>query len=114
MITLRVPWNFEWYRTVNSDESGQFRFDAVPVGEYQVTATKAGFQNMAQGVVVHSDTEPILHFQLSVAPVTETVNVQDSDGGTVAPTDSVTPTTLIDELYRCSAPPAPTAPTAWP
>ena len=97
VITLRAV-NSEWYRTVNSDESGQFRFDAVPVGEYQVTATKAGFQNMVQGVVVHSDTEPILHFQLSVAPVTETVNVLDSDGGTVAPTDSVTPTTLIDRL----------------
>jgi len=97
VITLRAV-NSEWYRTINSDESGQFRFGAVPVGEYHVTATKAGFQNMAQSVVVHSDTEPILHFQLSVAPVTETVNVQDSDGGMVAPTDSVTPSTLIDRL----------------
>ena len=91
-VSLRAE-NSDWTKTSTSDESGEFRFDAVPVGVYTVTVTKSGFNQSTQSVIVHSDSEPVLHLQLNVAAVKETVNVS-AEAETV-PTDSVTPTTLV-------------------
>jgi len=92
-ITLRAE-NSAWTKTATSDDSGAFRFDAVPLGEYTLTLTKSGFSQVTQAVIVHSDTEPVVHLQLNVAGVKETVNV--SAEPEVAPTDSITPTTLVN------------------
>jgi hypothetical protein len=92
-ITLRAE-NSAWTKTATSDDSGAFRFDAVPVGEYTLTVSKTGFSQVTQAVIVHSDTEPVVHLQLNVAGVKETVNV--SAEPEVAPSDSITPTTLVN------------------
>ena len=83
----------DWAQTAQTDQEGGFTFTAVPVGDYVVTVTKAGFADMQQNVTVASDSSPILHFQLQLAAVNQTATVTaQAEVGNV---DSVTPTTLV-------------------
>ena len=75
-------------------QDGDFSLPAIPLGEYVVTVTQAGFHTLEQNLTLASHTSPVLHFQLEVGSVRETVAVS-ARGGT-ANVDSVTPTTLID------------------
>src|SRR5581483_8352453 len=93
MVMLRAN-NSDWAKSTNTDEEGQFLFNAVPVGEYTVVVAEPGFNQISQAVVVQSETEPVLHLALTVATKNETVNV--SGAPEVAPLDSATPTTLVD------------------
>ena len=52
-----------------------------------------GFQQMTQGVIVQSDTSPVLHLQLAIEGVNENVSVTETPGQ--APIDSATPTTML-------------------
>src|ERR1700716_814444 len=83
----------DWVTTTNTDAAGQFTFGAVPLGEYTVTVASPGFLQTAQAVVVRSGTEPVLHYQLKLAAVKESVTV--SAEPEAPPTDSATPTTLV-------------------
>jgi outer membrane receptor for ferrienterochelin and colicin len=83
----------DWTKTATTDSNGEFLINAVPIGEYSVTITSAGFATTEQDVVVESGTEPVLHFALSIAGANETVRV--SGMSEVQPTDSATPVTLI-------------------
>src|SRR5258708_13272341 len=83
----------DWVATTNPDAGGQFNFAAVPLGEYTVTVASPGFLRTAQGVIVKSGTEPVLHYQLKLAGVKESVTV--SAEPEAAPSDSATPTTMV-------------------
>ena len=83
----------DWTKSGVTDSNGEFQFNAVPLGEYSISITSPGFSGMQQRVIVNSGTEPILHFPLKVAVNSETVNVSAEPES--APTDSVTPTTLV-------------------
>ena len=91
-IMLRAA-NSEWVQSASSDDSGEFHFDAVPLGEYQVTVAKPGFEQVAQNVTVRSGAEPVVHAQMSLASAKETVTVTDT--AAVASTDTATPSTLV-------------------
>jgi outer membrane cobalamin receptor len=99
MVMLKAK-SSEWSKSTNTDANGNFEFNGVPLGEYSVAVASPGFVQAAQAVVVASGTEPVVHFQLSVATSKETVNV--SAPPVVAPTDSVTPTTTVNrtEIQR--------------
>jgi hypothetical protein len=84
----------DWVATTNTNAAGQFTFGAVPLGEYTVTVASPGFFQTAQAVVVQSGSEPVLHYQLKLAAVKESVTV--SAEPEAAPSDSATPTTLIN------------------
>jgi len=86
----------DWSATANSDANGDFAFSGVPLGEYVVSVAAVGFEQTRQDTVVISATEPVLHFALNVAGAKETVNV--SATSETAPTDSATPTTLVNRL----------------
>jgi hypothetical protein len=86
--------NSDWTISQDSSDSGEFEFSSVPIGNYTVTVSTAGFQQTQQSVVVQSDTSPVLHFQLAVAGGKETVVV--SGIPVEATTESITPTTMID------------------
>ena len=47
---------------------GEFTFSTVPVGDYMVTVRSPDLTNMQQTVTVVSDSSPILHFMLEIAP----------------------------------------------
>ena len=83
----------EWSQTATTNRDGEFRFTAVPLGEYTIRVTSEGFQEAAQDVVVNSGTEPVLHLALKVSGERQTVTVSES--AEAAPTDTVTPTTMV-------------------
>src|SRR5713101_2661755 len=80
--------------TMQTDANGEFHFDSVPVAEYTVTVSKAGFATEEQALTVLSGTAPILHVQLTLASQTQSITV--SAEAAPGQTESVTPTTLID------------------
>ncbi len=92
----------DWSSTVNSDAAGNFVFTAVPLGEYVVTVAAVGFDQAQQDVMVVSGSQPVLHVALNVAGAKETINVSGTPEA--APTDSATPTTVVNRLEIARTP----------
>jgi hypothetical protein len=84
----------DWSQTTNTDTNGEFQFNAVPLGQYTVSVASPGFEQTAQTVVIASDSQPVLHYQLALASTKESVTV--SSAAVVVSTDIATPITLID------------------
>jgi len=85
--------NSDFGKTARTNAEGDFRIDSVPVGEYLITVTKAGFDSQEQSVSVLSGTAPVFHFELAVARQAQTVTVTSEAGPAQA--ESITPTTVI-------------------
>jgi hypothetical protein len=100
-VTLKAV-DSDWQQMQESNDSGEFEFGAVPVGNYTVTAMVAAFQEAQQAVVVRSDTSPVLHFELALAGVKQSTVV--SAAPLAASTDTVTPTTLLSREDLQGAP----------
>lgn len=101
MVMIKAK-NSDWASTVNSDASGNFVFTVVPLGEYVVTVVGVGFDQSQQDVMVVSGSSPTLHFALNVTGAKETVNV--SGAPIEVPTDTATPTTVVDRLEIARTP----------
>lgn len=86
----------DWAQSVQTDQDGAFSFPAVPLGDYFVVVTKAGFAEEQQTVTVVAGSSPTLHFQLKIGTVSQTATVVASTPLEVEGMDSVTPTTLLD------------------
>jgi hypothetical protein len=91
-LTLKAQ-DSDWTQSQDSNDNGEFVFTSVAVGNYTVTVTSKGFQQVSRGVVVQSDTSPVLHFQLAIEGAKESIVVPETVGA--ATTDSVTPTTMV-------------------
>ncbi|MGB6027598.1 MAG: carboxypeptidase regulatory-like domain-containing protein [Candidatus Sulfotelmatobacter sp.] len=94
-VTLKAQ-NSDWTRSSDSDDNGEFEFASVPLGNYTVTVSLDGFQQMQQGVIVQSDTSPVLHFGLFVAGTRE--NVEVSETPIEATAQSVTPIVTLNRI----------------
>jgi hypothetical protein len=101
MVMIKAK-SSDWSATVNSDANGNLAFNAVPLGEYVVTVVALGFEQAQQDVAVLSSTQPILHSALNVAGAKEMISVSGAPEAT--PTDSSTPTTLVDRLEIARTP----------
>ena len=95
MVMLKAK-SSDWAKSVTTDATGEFQFNAVPLGDYSVSVASEGFAQTSQDVTVISGTVPVVHFLLKVA--TANANVTVSGEPEVAPTDSATPTTLVSRL----------------
>ncbi len=95
MVMLRSKTS-EWAATANTDSTGQFIFNAVTLGDYNVTVVAPNFNQVSASVRVNSGSQPVLHFSLSVSTKKEIVQVSGSPD-TIS-TDSATPTTLVSRL----------------
>jgi hypothetical protein len=84
----------DWNQTAQTDDNGEFSFAAVPVGDYRITVTQSQFETLEENITVNSRSSPVLHFQLAVAPLSQTTVVEGK--AEVVNMDSVTPTTLVD------------------
>jgi hypothetical protein len=91
-LTLKAQ-NSDWTQSQDSDDHGEFTFTSVPIGNYTVTVSSKGFEQVSQDVIVQSDTRPVLHLQLAIEGVEENVSVQELP--VQATTDSSTPTTML-------------------
>jgi hypothetical protein len=95
MVMLHAKTS-EWAKSVTTDATGGFQFNAVALGNYSVSVASQGFAQTAQDVTVISGTVPVVHFQLQVASANEKVTVSGSPA--VVASDSFTPTTLVSRL----------------
>jgi outer membrane cobalamin receptor len=93
MVMLHAS-SSDWSKTATTDANGEFQFTAVSLGEYTVSVASPGFTQTAQAVTIESGTQPVLHYQLALASVKESVTV--SGAPDIVATDTVTPTTLVD------------------
>ncbi|HXN52702.1 MAG TPA: TonB-dependent receptor [Candidatus Acidoferrum sp.] len=92
-VTLKARTS-DYTQTMQTDVEGGFHFDAVPIGEYSVTVSQAGFATQQQIVTVLSGTAPILHFELRLPALAQSVTVAADSAP--AQTESVTPTSLVN------------------
>ena len=93
MVMLKAK-SSDWAKSVTTDSTGQFQFNAVPLGDYSVSIASRGFAQTSQNVTVISGTVPVVHFQLRLASANERLTV--SAAPAVVATDSATPTTIVN------------------
>ena len=63
-------------QTVNTDDQGRYAVPDLPIGPYDITASKSGFQNAARTAFpLTVGASPVVDFQLTVGQSTETVSV---------------------------------------
>ena len=94
-VTLKAR-NSGFTKTLSSDNHGEFVVASVPIGDYTITVSSQGFQQVSQAIIVESDTSPVLHLQLGMERVKEYVSVSASAVQTTV--DSDTPTTLLSRV----------------
>ena len=74
-------------------EDGSFSIPSLPLGDYTVTVSQTGFSTIRQTLTLASDTAPVLHFELQLSSLQQSVSVTtDSSAANV---NTVTPSTLI-------------------
>src|SRR5689334_14154033 len=84
----------DYSQTTQTDASGEFHFDAVPLGQYVVNVSDPTFVADEQPITVLSGSSPILHLELKLPSQNQTVTVSADTGQT----ETVTPSTLVDRL----------------
>jgi hypothetical protein len=84
----------EWVQHQKTNDSGEFDFSGVPLGEYSITVSLTNFRTAEQTVVVMSGSSPVLHIPLEIASVSEKTVVVGEP--VLAAVDSATPTTLLN------------------
>src|ERR1700704_2830221 len=95
MVMLKAK-SSDWAKSVTTDATGEFQFNAVPLGDYSVSVASQGVGQTSQDVTLISGTVPVVHFLLKVA--TTNANVTVSASPAVVGTDSATPPTLVSRL----------------
>ena len=83
-------------QTAHTNQDGYFSLLTVPLGDYTIAIASNGFDRLRQTVTVFSDNSPILHFQLQVGSVQQSVQVTSQTD--VANVNSVTPTVLVNRI----------------
>jgi len=83
----------DFIQTANSGQDGSFSLTSIPLGDYTVTISQTGFESVRQVLTLASDTSPVLHFELQLGTVHETITVESSTQ--TANVNTVTPTALI-------------------
>jgi len=64
-------------RNVNSDSQGRFVFPELAIGDYELQASKMGFQTVIRkGITLDVGRAPVIDFQLPIGRAEQTVNVE--------------------------------------
>jgi outer membrane receptor protein involved in Fe transport len=69
--------NSNWSKTVETNSSGEFVLDSLPLGEYSVSVDVPGFEPEQQKLMLTSGHDAQIHFSLQLAQAKETVEVMD-------------------------------------
>ncbi len=92
LVTLHAA-DSDFTETQTTNQDGEFRFLAIPLGEYILSVAQPGFSSGEQHITVATDSTAALHFQLSIATVQQSTLVTAESS--VTNPDSATPMTLI-------------------
>ncbi|HYL46919.1 MAG TPA: TonB-dependent receptor [Candidatus Limnocylindrales bacterium] len=84
-----------WSQSASTADDGTFQFSAVPVGEYAITIRHDGFRDAERRIVVDSNSSAILHFELKVVGVTQSVQVSAEEQAAEIDSSSSTTQTLV-------------------
>jgi len=89
-VTLHAR-DSDFSQTVTTTGEGVFQFPAVTAGEYTIRVEREGFATEEQVLQLNSSSARILHFQLGVAPLAQSVQVTATplDGSSITPESSV-------------------------
>ena len=98
-VTVRAAHSYLSFSAVSGPDGG-FTLVNIPLGDYVVTVSSAGFATASESITLASDTAPALHIQLHIQSVQQTVNVH----GQTANVDTATPTTLVDRIDIAETP----------
>src|SRR5450759_5822408 len=66
MVMLKAK-SSDWSKSVTTDATGEFQFNAVPLGDYSVSVASQGFAQTSRDVTVVSGTVPVVHFWLKLS-----------------------------------------------
>ena len=78
MVMLKSK-SSDWSKSTTTNNSGEFQFNGVPLGDYSVTVASKGFAQTGQDVTVISGTVPVVHFQLDVESVRKSLRFRLSE-----------------------------------
>ena len=97
LITIRSP-SSGWQRTTETGVDGRFVLQAVPTGDYVISAAMQGFRTIEKSVRVRPGTVTDIGFAMPLGAIAETVDVVSNEG--TVNTKSVTTESLVsrDEL----------------
>jgi hypothetical protein len=97
LITIRSA-SSGWQRTSETDVDGRFVLQAVPTGDYVISAGVQGFRTIEKSIRVRPGTITEIGFAMSLGAIAETVDVVSTEG--TVNTKSVTTESLVsrDEL----------------
>jgi hypothetical protein len=70
--------NSAYKQQADTNADGVFEFQAVPLGQYTVTAQAPGFVDQSQTLLVVSGSAPVLHYAMALASTAEKVTVTAS------------------------------------
>ncbi len=79
---------------------GEFSVPALPLGEYIIMVMETGFDTATRSITLASGTSPVLHFELAIGVVNQSITTEAS----AANVDTVTPTTLIGRVDIAQTP----------
>ena len=92
----------DYSQTATTGADGEFEVASIPVGAYRVTVTHDGFSPSVQETVVGSGSAPVLHFQLAIGAVRESVNV--AEAALAVNPEQMTPATMISRSEIATTP----------
>lgn len=81
-------------RTAASSENGQYVFNAIPLGPYQLKASAVGFQDFVQRVTLTVGSTPTIDIKFAIGTASE--NVEVTGEAATVDTTSNSVSTLID------------------
>jgi outer membrane receptor protein involved in Fe transport len=94
--------NSDWRKTAATNDLGEFRFDAVPVGAYEIDVSAPGFADARQTITIVSGNVLEIHFPLAVAQVKQEIDVR-AEPESVGTTSSTT-TNLVSREQIAQTP----------
>ena len=89
-------------KTEQTNQEGSFSFPVVPLGEYTIAVSEAGFRTEERVLTLASGPSPLLHVALFAAGTAESVTVTAETD--TANASSVTPTTLVGRVDIAQTP----------
>src|SRR3979409_678110 len=63
MVMLKAK-SSDWAKSVTTEATGEFQFNAVPLGDYSVSIASQGFAQTPRALPVISGPVPVVHFLL--------------------------------------------------